>query len=218
MMSKKILIPVAAVLVLAGVAAALLFAQANASAQPSLLFVYGGPNAEIIQTDDNDTQFELVVPIESEESLVTWFTDRPDRDAGTLTYKAFLDFFTESGSDSFKNDPPNVAISYNGNTVIAVMTEPEITTSNDNSLAFRATFTLIDNPQDENSDASKGFIAGHVERSGDNQLTDIEKLDHVTVFVDNLTCWVSWGYSVPSSEAGQPGVSCTDLTLDDLKP
>jgi hypothetical protein len=218
MMSKKILITVAAVLVLAGVAAALLFAQSNASAQPSLLFVYGGPNAEIIRTDGNDTQFELVVPIESEESLVTWFTDRPDRDAGTLTYKAFLDFFTESGSDSFKNDPPNVAIAYNGNTVIAEMTEPEITTSNDNSLSFRATFTLIDNPQDENSDASNGFIAGHVERSGDNQLTDIEKLDHVTVFVDNLTCWVSWGYSVPSSEAGQPGVSCTDLTLDDLKP
>jgi hypothetical protein len=216
MMSKKILIPVAAVLVLAGVAAALLFAQANASAQPSLLFVYGGPNAEIIQTDDNDTQFELVVPIESEESLVTWFTDRPDRDAGTLTYKAFLDFFTESGSDSFKNDPPNVAIAYNGNTVIAVMTEPEITTSNDNSVAFRATFTLIDNPQDENSDASKGFIAGHVERSGGNQLTDIEKLDHVTVFVDNLTCWGDWGVYVPTSEAGQPGVQCADLHLPGL--
>ena len=79
MVSKKVLIPVAAVLVLAGVAAALLFAQANASAQPSLLFVYGGPNAEIIQTDGNDTRFDLVVPIESEESLVTWFTDRPDR-------------------------------------------------------------------------------------------------------------------------------------------
>jgi hypothetical protein len=218
MMSKKILIPVAAVLVLAGVAVALLFAQANASAQPSLLFVYGGPNAEIIQTDGNDTQFDLVVPIESEESLVTWFTDRPDRDAGTLTYKAFLDFFTASGSDSFKNDPPNVAIAYNGNTVIAVMTEPEITTSNDNSVAFRATFTLIDNPQDENSDASKGFIAGHVERSGGNQLTDIEKLDHVTVFVDDLTCWVSWGLLVPSSEEGQADVFCTDLTIDDLKP
>jgi hypothetical protein len=180
--------------------------------------VYGGPNAEIIQTDGNDTQFDLVVPIESEESLVTWFTDRPDRDAGTLSYKAFLDFFTESGSDSFKNDPPNVAIAYNGNTVIAVMTEPEITTSNDNSVAFRATFTLIDNPQDENSDASAGFIAGHVERSGGNQLTDIEKLDHVTVFVDNLTCWISWGYLVPASEEGQPGVSCTDLQLVDLNP
>jgi len=188
MTSKKILIPVAAVLVLAGVAAALLFAQANASAQPSFLFVYGGHNAEIIRTDGNDTQFELVVPIESEESLVTWFTDRPDRDAGTLTYKEFVGIFTEGGSDSFKNDPPNVAISYNGNTVIAVMTEPEITTSNDNSVAFRATFTLIDNPQDENSDASKGFIAGHVERSGNNQLTDIEKLDHVTVFVDDVKC------------------------------
>jgi hypothetical protein len=189
------------------VAAALLFAQSNASAQPSFLFVYGGQNAEIIQTDGIDTQFELVVPIESEESLVTWFTDRPDRDAGTLTYKEFVGIFAEGGSESFQNDPPNVAIAYNGNTVIAVMTEPEITTSNDNSVAFRATFTLIDNPRGENSDASNGFIAGHVERSGDNQLTDIEKLDHVTVFVDNLTCWVRG-----------PGVSCTDLTLDDLKP
>jgi hypothetical protein len=98
------------------------------------------------------------------------------------------------------------------------MTEPEITTSNDNSVAFRATFTLIDNPQDENSDASKGFIAGHVERSGGNQLTDIEKLDHVTVFVDDLTCWVSWGLLLPSSEEGQADVFCTDLTIDDLKP
>jgi len=185
---KKILIPVVAVLVLAGVAVALLFAQANASAQPSLLFVYGGQNAEIIQTDGNDTQFELVVPIESEESLVTWFTDRPDRDAGTLTYKEFVGIFAESGSDSFKNDPPNVAIAYNGNTVIAVMTEPEITTSNDNSVSFRATFTLIGNPQDENSGVSNRFISGHVERSGDNQLTDIEKLDQVTVFVDNGPC------------------------------
>jgi hypothetical protein len=187
-MSKKILIPVAAVLVLAAVAVALLFAQSNASAQPSLLFVYGGQNAEIIQTDGNDTQFELVVPIESEESLVTWFTDRPDRDVGTLTYREFLGLFTESGSDSFKEDPPNVAIEYNGNTVIAEMTEPEITTSNDNSVAFRATFTLIDSAQDQNSDASNRFIAGHVERSGDNQLTDIEKLDHVTVFVDDVQC------------------------------
>ncbi|CAB4565677.1 unannotated protein [freshwater metagenome] len=190
MTPKKILIPVVAVLVLAGVAMALLFAQANASAQPSLLFVYGGQNAEIIRSDGSDTQFELVVPIESEESLVTWFTDRPNRDAGTLTYKEFVGIFTESGSDSFKNDPPNVAIEYNGNTVIAEMTEPEITTSNDNSVAFRATFTLIDNPQDQNSDASNRFIAGHVERSGDNQLTDIEKLDHVTVFVDDVVCVV----------------------------
>jgi hypothetical protein len=191
---KKILIPVVAVLVLAGVAVVLLFAQANASAQPSLLFVYGGQNAEIIRTDGNDTQFELVVPIESEESLVTWFTDRPNRDAGTLTYKEFVGLFAEGGSESFKEDPPNVAISYNGNTVIAVMTEPEITTSNDNSVAFRATFTLIDNPQDENSDVSNGFIAGHVERSGDNQLTDVEKLDHVTVFVDDGNCQEGvWG-------------------------
>ncbi|MSZ08449.1 MAG: hypothetical protein F2621_03410, partial [Actinobacteria bacterium] len=64
MTPKKILIPVVAVLVLAGVAMALLFAQANASAQPSLLFVYGGQNAEIIRSDGSDTQFELVVPIE----------------------------------------------------------------------------------------------------------------------------------------------------------
>jgi hypothetical protein len=200
---KKILIPVVALLALAGVAAALLFAQANASAQPSLLFVYGGPNAEIIRTDGNDTQFELVVPIESEESLVTWFTDRPDRDAGTLTYKEFVGIFTEGGSDSFTNDPPNVAVEYNGYTVIAVMTEPEITTSNDNSVAFRATFTLIDNPQDENSDASNRFIAGHVERSGDNQLTDIEKLDHVTVFVDDVYCAVYPVVVCIDSDTGQ---------------
>ena len=190
MKPKKILIPVVAVLVLAGVAVALLFAQANVPAKSSLLFVFGGQNAEIIQTDSSATQFELVVPIESEESLVTWFTDRPNRDAGTLTYKEFVGIFAEGGSDSFKNDPPNVAIEYNGNTVIAEMTEPEITTSNDNSVAFRATFTLIDNPQDENSDSSNGFIAGHVERSGENQLTDIEKLDQVTVFVDDVVCIV----------------------------
>ena len=91
MKNNKFLLPLIALLVGASLASVLTFTltrdSKSASSEPSYLFAYEGNNAELTPIGDSETEFTLTVPIASESAKVSWFTDRPYRDAGHMTYK-----------------------------------------------------------------------------------------------------------------------------------
>lgn len=153
----------------------------------SLLFVYEGENAELEPIGDSGTEFTLSLPIASKESRVTWFTDRPNRDAGHMSYENFVNLFYSNVNDSFKIDPPNVAIQLEGTTLIAEMTEPKIITGTNNAESIIATFTLVTGSAKDEMDSEKSFIASHVSKSDDvKSIGATRKLDRVSVFVDDF--------------------------------
>lgn len=68
---------------------------------PSILFSLETPTATI--TDIDDTQRLTIATDET----VTWFTDRPDRTAGSST---LTDFIAVWAGNAFDTDPPNAAL------------------------------------------------------------------------------------------------------------
>ena len=186
-------------------------AESSANA-PSYLFVYEGENAEIKPIGDAGTSFTLAVPIKSELNQVTWFTDRPYRDAGHISYKYFVSMFYESSSDSFKVDPPNVAISSGGATIIAEMTKPKIITLGNNQKAISATFILIDDHKEKAIKEGKSMIDTHSDRGLDNpRIKKAMTLARVSVFVDN---GVNYSLSPSNYDGKGTGTSGIDLQCE----
>jgi hypothetical protein len=181
-------------------------AKSSANA-PSYLFVYEGENAEMKPIGDAGTSFTLAVPIKSEIDQVTWFTDRPYRDAGHISYKYFVSMFYETSNDSFKVDPPNVAISTGGATIIAEMTKPKIITLGKNQKAISATFIVIDDHKDKAIKEDKSMIDAHAGRGLDNpRIKTAMTLARVSVFVDNATNFSLSPANYDGSGTGTSGV------------
>jgi hypothetical protein len=189
MKNNKLLLPLIALLVGASIASALTFTltrdSKSASSKPSYLFVYEGKNAELTPIGDSETKFTLTVPIASESAKVTWFTDRPYRDAGHMTYKEFAKLFASAGEDSFKVDPPNVAIQIEDTTLIATMTMPKIITWLNGGKAFVATFALVPEEDQKDFNDEESFLAQHLTRNAQNTHGGAQTLKEVSVFVDD---------------------------------
>jgi hypothetical protein len=192
MKSNKLLLPVVALLVGATIASVLTFTltrdSKSASSKPSYLFVYEGKNAELTPIGDSETEFTLTVPIASEDAKVTWFKDRPYRDAGHMTYKKFATAFTTDGEDSFKADPPNVAIQIEDTTLIATMTVPKIIPWINGGKAFAANFVLVPEKDYKNFDNEVSYLAKHVTRNVKGAHGGKQTLKEVSVFVDDWDC------------------------------
>ena len=153
----------------------------------SLLFVYEGENAELVPVGDSGAEFTLSVPIASKESQVTWFTDRPNRDAGHMSYENFVKLFYSKTNDSFQVDPPNVAIQIGGTTLIAEMTKPEIVSGANNAESIIANFTLVSGSAKEMIENEKSFISSHVSRSNEvESIGSARTIEQVSVFVDDM--------------------------------
>ncbi|CAB4333823.1 MAG: hypothetical protein F2839_02155 [Actinobacteria bacterium] len=205
MKSQKLLFPLLAIIaVTAAVAFSIFLFNAEDKAptasevtNKSLLFVYEGENAELELVGDSGTEFTLAVPIASKDSHLTWFTDRPNRDAGTMSYESFVELFYSDVNDSFKIDPPNVAIQIEGITLIAEMTKPEIIRGVNNADLIIANFTLVPGSAKEEIDNEKSFIASHVSRSQDvKSIVASRTFERVSVFVDNFA------YTSPLTNGG----------------
>ena len=194
MKSNKLLLPVIALLVGASIASTLTFTltrdSKSASSEPSYLFVYEGKNAELTPIGDSETEFTLTVPIASEDAKVAWFTDRPYRDAGHITYSELANKFTTNEEDSFKADPPNVAIQIEDKTLIAKMTVPKIIPWLNGGKAFAANFVLV--PQKDHKDliSEESFLSQHITRNTQDQHGGAQTLKEVSVFIDNASATV----------------------------
>jgi hypothetical protein len=193
MKNNKLLLPLIALLVGASIASVLTFTltrdSKSASSEPSYLFVYEGNNAELTPIGDSETEFTLTVPIASEDAKITWFTDRPYRDAGHMTYKEFESIFTTDEEDSFKADPPNVAIQIEDTTLIATMTVPKIIPWLNGGKAFAANFVLVPQKDQKDIDDEVSFLAQHSTRNTQNTHGGARTLDQVSVFVDD---WIGF--------------------------
>ena len=180
--------------------------SASEAATESLLFVYDGENAELELVGDSGTEFTLSVPIASKDSHVTWFTDRPNRDAGTMSYESFVKLFDSDVNDSFKVDPPNVAIQIGSETLIAQMTKPRLITGANNERSLVANFVLVPEADRRALDNETSFIKSHVSRSyGVEPVVTARTLKRVSVFVDNVDPTCATGGTCVVGDTGPGG-------------
>ncbi|MEM9761036.1 MAG: hypothetical protein AAF968_00760 [Pseudomonadota bacterium] len=75
-------------------------AAEDAEAAATLLFVEFAPSA---------TMADGTLKLELSDDQIVWFSDRPQRVAGTMTTAVFLELWGE-GDDSLQSDPPNAAL------------------------------------------------------------------------------------------------------------
>lgn len=164
-------------------------AEGDNEPHASYLFVFEGRDAQIQPIGKGDRKFRLKVPIRGANQSVTWFTDRPVRDAGHISMKEFVNIWQIEGDDSFKADPPNVAISSGDTTLIAIMTDPKIVADADGDRSLVSTMTLIkDQDLAQLKEANLG-ISGHLNRTTKNKHGGRSTLKNVSVFVDNVVCY-----------------------------
>lgn len=173
------------------------------NATPSYLFVFEGQNAELRQVGSKGGKFELTVPIRRNNHLVTWFTDRPVRDAGHISLESFVALWQQEVGDGFKADPPNVALAFGGKSLVATMTNPKIVRRAGGGAGSGAggagsgagggevlvsTMTLIKgNSLAQLAKGSKG-VAAHAKRAGNNSHSGKSmRIGSLSVFVDDVT-------------------------------
>jgi hypothetical protein len=131
----------------------------------SLLFVQSADSALITPVGDDTYTLEL----RDVASNVTYFTDRPGRDTGTMPTDLFIERWSE-GHDSFADDPPNAAVTVADEDTIWVieLMHPELEGS---TLRYRVKF-LDDSPHFQ-ATAARG--------------TAPPTAESVVLFIDNLT-------------------------------
>ena len=184
--------------------------RAKTAAQDSsaYLFVFDGRDAEAAPVPGEPGSFTLTVPITLGNELVTWFTDRPVRDAGHMTMASFVDLWKDAGDDSFTADPPNVAMSFDQTTVVATMTAPRIDTTPDGAQSLVTTMTVVKGKALEQLAKSGKFLAAHAERAQGTTLPGAVTLPSVSVFVDDSTVCSGWQQCCQKANSAQSS-SCT---------
>ena len=142
--------------------------------------------------------YTFTMPIHTAKQPVIWFTDRPVRDAGTLSMRNFVGLWSAKGTNMFTTDPPNVAIVYTSGgkqkTLIATMTAPMIipSTATPSTAKLQATMTAVPEVQLATYAKGKGTLARHAKNAQRNPMqfpasSVIVKTPFV--FVDGFSCY-----------------------------
>ena len=137
----------------------------------SYLFVFDTETAQMAPIAGKKDAYTFTMPMRSVRHGVTWFTDRPDRDAGTLPMKSFVRLWSSPGADSFGQDPPNVALNFTlgggERTFIATMSAPKIVPSRagDGTTSFQARMTAVPHHHVGGLAGTTGKLAKHAKRA-----------------------------------------------------
>ena len=86
---------------------------AESHQKPALLFI---STAEALVSNGDTVIFSGVNPD------IVWFTDRPERQSGSITPARFLEVW-HAGADSFAGDPPNAVLTLEGHVATPVIVE-----------------------------------------------------------------------------------------------
>ena len=172
----------------------------------SVLFVFEGQTAQMAPVEGQDGAYTFTMPIRTAKQPVIWFTDRPARDAGTLSMRNFVGLWSTPGTNTFATDPPNVAIVYTSGgklkTLIATMTSPVIIPSTAISLTLlQATMTAVPEAQLAAHAKGKGKLAKHAKNAQRNPIqfpTSSVIVRTPSVFVDADGCGAFAAFCVPS--------------------
>lgn len=166
-------------------------ATAAKNAAPSYLFSFEGDDASMTPVAGSDGAYSFSMPIDSVSKAVTWFTDRPNRDAGIMKMTAFTELWSKDGKDSFKADPPNVSFIYgsaNGTpkTMIATMSDTKIVGDpNGSGELLQATMTVLTDEEVATLTKTSGHLASHAKRHTAPAIISTADTAKVAVFVDN---------------------------------
>jgi len=158
---------------------------------PSFLFSFYGTDAMVKRAAGSDLAYDVAVPVDAASSGVTWFTDRPVRGAGLMTFEQFASLWTEEGKDSFKANPPNVSIVFGSGhgkprTAIAKMSNTKIVDNpNGNGQLLQATMTVDTGQQVAALEKADGFVADQAKNSTVVKTVTAADAKHFAVFVDS---------------------------------
>jgi len=135
--------------------------------EASILFSVLAPTMDVSVSGDS---FTMSLPA---DSSTAWFTNRPERNAGSMTLADLVSMWSAQGFDT---DPPNaaVAVTVNGEQYqhVVELTNPVLT-------GAAVTFRVVDIGDDEAADAVAGRDATHDVSAGTFGATE--------VFIDNAT-------------------------------
>jgi hypothetical protein len=141
----------------------------------SVLFVFEGQSAQMAPVEGQAGTYTFTMPIRTAKQPVVWFTDRPARDAGTLSMRNFVGLWSVKGTSTFSTDPPNVAIVYTSGgrqkTLIATMNSPVIIpgTATRGTAKLQATMTAVPEAQLAAHANGKGKLAQHAKNAQRNR-------------------------------------------------
>lgn len=176
----------------------------------SLLFVFEGQTAQMAPVEGQAGTYTFTMPIRTAKQPVIWFTDRPARDAGTLSMRNFVGLWSAPGTNTFATDPPNVAIVYTSGgkqkTFIATMTSPVIIppTATPGTAKLQATMTAVPEAQLAAYAKGKGKLAKHAKKAQRNPSRSPASTVGVfapAVFVDDLTTPADFAPSYPQCDS-----------------
>ncbi len=142
----------------------------------SVLFVFEGQTAQMAPVEGQAGTYTFTMPIRTAKQPVVWFTDRPARDAGTLSMRNFVGLWSTPGTNTFATDPPNVAIVYTSGgtqkTFIATMTSPVIIppTATPGTAKIQATMTAVPEALLAAYAKGKGKLAKHAKNAQRNAM------------------------------------------------
>lgn len=168
--------------------------QTDASMPATLLYVFEGRDVVVKPIAGQQGAFSFTMPITKSNKRVTWFTDRPNRDAGRMSMDALVNLWQKDEEDSFLNDPPNAAITVGERVVVATMTNPRITTNKKGDQSLVATMTLVNADRLAELASGDSFVALQAQQAGSNARPGSKTLPLVSVFVDTTTCQVQKGW------------------------
>lgn len=128
-------------------------AAESSTTDVSVLFAVTGRDVTVTPLQGtSDYLVTIALPAEQ----VTWFTDRPERRAGTMSLTSFVDSW---GAVGFRQDPPNAALDLTrarkATIVTATMVAPRI--RRDGALVFRA-IPLDGQPTRRHFDSVAAFV------------------------------------------------------------
>ena len=176
----------------------------------SVLFVFEGQTAQMAPVEGQDGAYTFTMPIRTAKQPVIWFTDRPARDAGTLSMRNFVGLWSTPGTNTFATDPPNVAIDYTSGgkqkTFIATMTSPVIIppTATPGTAKLQATMTAVPEALLATYAKGKGKLAKHAKKAQRNASRSPASTVGVfapAVFVDDLTTPADFAPSYPQCDS-----------------
>lgn len=154
----------------------------------SLLFVFEGRDVSVKPVAGQQGSFTVSVPITQANKRVTWFTDRPDRQAGRMTMDSLVALWQNDEADGFRNEPPNAALTVGQKVVVATMTDPQIKEGKDGSRSLVSTMTLVNADKVAELASGDSFVAKQAQRVLSNTRPKAATLPLVSFFVDTSTC------------------------------
>jgi len=158
---------------------------------PSYLFSFYGTNATVKPVAGSEMAYDVSIPVDTANTGITWFTDRPNRDAGLMTSKQFAALWTQGGKDSFNANPPNVSIVFGSGhgkpkAAIAKMSNTRLVDNpNGTGQLLLATMTVDTNQEAAALAKTDGFLAVQAKRHTTPETITNADTKQFAVFVDS---------------------------------